>query len=133
MKFICLGYYREDAWNSMTREEQDVLMDECFDYDDELRRNGHFVGGEALHSAESAATLRWKNGKVIATDGPYAETKEQLGGILILEARDLDHAIQLMSKHPGVKNGPFEIRPAADLQAMLRECEKRRAAKRQQG
>jgi hypothetical protein len=71
--------------------------------------------------------LRWKNGKVAITDGPYAETKEQIGGILILEARDLNHAIQLMSKHPGVKAGPFEIRPAADLTGMIQESEKRRA------
>ena len=73
-----------------------------------------------------ATTLRWRNGKVSITDGPYAETKEQIGGILILEARDLNHAIQLMSKHPGVKAGPFEIRPAADLTEMVRESEQRR-------
>lgn len=61
------------------------------------------------------------------TDGPYAETKEQIGGILILEAQDLNHAIELMSKHPGVKAGPFEIRPAADLSEMIRQSEQRRA------
>jgi len=69
--------------------------------------------------------LRRKNGQVSVTDGPYAETKEQLGGILILEAGDLNHAIQWMSKHPGVKAGPFEIRPA-DLSEMIRESEQRR-------
>jgi len=79
----------------------------------------------------TATTLRWKNGKVSLTDGPYAETKEQLGGILILEARDLNHAIQLMSKHPGVKAGPFEIRPALDMSEMMRESEKRRAGNRE--
>lgn len=68
-----------------------------------------------------------KNGKVMITDGPYAETKEYLGGILLLKAKDLDHAIQLMSKHPGVKAGPFEIRPAADLSNMIRESERRRS------
>jgi len=68
-----------------------------------------------------------KNGKVAMTDGPYAETKEQLGGILVLEARDLNHAIQLISKHPGVKYGPWEIRPAADLNEMIRKSELRRA------
>ena len=65
---------------------------------------------------------------MIVTDGPYAETKEQLGGILILEADDLNHAIQLMSKHPGVKAGPVEIRPAADLAEFIRESERRRSA-----
>jgi hypothetical protein len=101
-------------------------MDECFAYDDVLRKNGHFAGGEALQSARNAATLRWKSGKVSITDGPYAETKEQLGGILVLEATDLNHAIQLMSKHPGVKAGPFEIRPAVDLAEMIRESDRRR-------
>jgi hypothetical protein len=104
------------------------MMEECFAYDDVLRENGHFAGGEALQNAASAATLRWKDGKVVVTDGPYAETKEQLGGILILEARDLAHAIELMSRHSGVKNGPFEIRPAADLSEMVRASEQRRAA-----
>jgi len=81
---------------------------------------------QARARARNATTLRWKNGKVFITDGPYAETKEQLGGILVLEARDLNHAIQLMSKHPGVKAGPFEIRPAEDLTEMIRESERRR-------
>jgi hypothetical protein len=114
MKYVCLGYIEEGKWESMSEAERKVMMEECFAYDDVLRRGGHFVGGEALQGPRSAATLRWKNGKVDVTDGPYAETKEQLGGILLLEANDLNHAIQLMSKHPGVRlGGPFEIRPAA--------------------
>ena len=84
-------------------------------------------GGNALQPTGSAATVRIRDGKVLSTDGPFAETKEQLGGILVLEARDLNHAIQLMSKHPGVKAGPFEIRPVADLTEMIRESERRRA------
>ncbi len=132
MKYVCLGYYDEQKWETTSASERNAMMDECFAYDDELRKNGHFVGGEALQSARDAATLRWKNGKVSVTDGPYAETKEQLGGILLLEARDMNHAIQLMSRHPGVKAGPFEIRPAADLTAMVAESNERRrsAAKR---
>jgi hypothetical protein len=127
MKFICLGYGDEKKWTSMSENERNAWMDECFAYDDVLRRNGHFAGGDALGSAQSARTLRWEKGKVLVTDGPYAETKEQLGGILVLEARDLDHAVQLMSKHPGVKAGPFEIRPVEDLSAMVAESERRRA------
>ena len=84
-------------------------------YDDVLRRGGHFAGGEALVDASMAKTLRFRNGVVQATDGPYAETKEQIGGILILEAESLEHAVELMSKHPGVRIGPFEIRPANEL------------------
>jgi hypothetical protein len=127
MKYVCLGYAEEKKWETMSEGERNALVDECFAYDDVLRKNGHFVGGEALESARNATTLRWQGGKVSITDGPYAETKEQLGGILVLEARDLNHAIQLMSKHPGVKAGPFEIRPAADLSEMIRESEQRRS------
>jgi hypothetical protein len=130
MKFICLGYIEEGKFESFSESERNTMVDECFTYDDELRKNGHFAGGEALQGPRSAVTLRWKNGKASATDGPYAETKEQIGGILILEARDLDHAVQLMSKHPGVKAGPFEIRPAGDLTEMIRESEQRRAGEK---
>lgn len=127
MKYICLGYYDEKQFEALSEKERNALLDDCFDYDDLLRKNGHFAGGEALDSARNATTLRWKNGKVSITDGPYAETKEQVGGILFLEARDLNHAIQLISKHPGVKIGPFEIRPIADLTEMVRQSEQRRA------
>ncbi len=126
MKYLCLGYLDEQTWDAMSESERNALMDECFAYDDVLRKGGHFVGGEALQSARNATTLRYRNGRVSVTDGPYAETKEQLGGILVLEATDLNHAIQLMSKHPGVKAGPFEIRPVEDLTALIRESEARR-------
>jgi hypothetical protein len=112
MKFICLEYMEECQWDEMPECDHTALMEQCFAYDDELRRSGHFVGGEALQSIRNAATLRYRQGKVAVTDGPYAETKEQLGGFLILGARDLNYAIQLMSKHPGVRFGSFEIRPA---------------------
>lgn len=112
MKFVCLGYIDQEKFAEVPQAEAQRMMEECFDYDDVLRRGGHFLGGEALDSARKAVTLRMKAGEVDVTDGPYAETKEALGGILLLEARDLKHAIALMSKHPGVKMGPFEIRPA---------------------
>jgi hypothetical protein len=127
MKYICLGYMDPKKWKTMSESEVNTFVDECFTYDDTLKKNGHFAGGEALQGPESATTLRFQKGKVSVTDGPYAETKEQLGGILILEAKDLNHAIQLMSKHPGVRGGPFEIRPAADLTDMIRESERRRS------
>jgi len=110
----------------MTEVEQHAALDACFDYDDHLVARGHFTRGEALQPPETASTLRWKNGKVVTMDGPYAETKEQLGGILVLEARDLNHAIQLISQHPGLKLGPWEIRPAADLNEMIKESKQRR-------
>lgn len=113
MRYICLGYMDESKWEALSEAERSAAMEECLAYDDVLREGAHFVGGEALQSARNAVTLRWMDGKVAVTDGPFAETKEQLGGILILEASDLNQAIQLMSKHPGVRlGGPFEIRPA---------------------
>lgn len=111
MKYVCLGYMAEETWNGMSEDERQALVGDCLAYDAELREAGRFLRGEALQSANNAATLRWSNGAVSVTDGPYAETKEQLGGLLVLEADDLNHAIQIMSKHPGVRMGPFEIRP----------------------
>jgi hypothetical protein len=134
VKYICLGYIDAKLWDELSESERNSFMDECFAYDDILRQNGHFIGGEALQEARTATTLRFKNGKVSITDGPFAETKEQLGGIMILEARDLNHAIQLMSKHPSLRlaNAPWEIRPAADLSEMIAESSERRArAKRE--
>lgn len=127
MKYICLGYIEPNKFETMTEAERNAMVDEGFAYDEELRRNGHFAGGEALQGPQSAATLRWKNGKVSITDCPYAETKELIGGILVLDARDLNDAIRLMSRHPGVKTGPFEIRWAADLTEMVSQSAQRRA------
>ncbi len=122
MKFVCLGFIEESKRESLSDEQGQRMMQACFRYDDELRRGGHFLGGQALQSARHAVTLRMKNGSVDVTDGPYAETKEMLGGILLLEARDLNHAIALMSKHPGVTMGPFEIRPAdEEINALIAE------------
>ncbi len=115
MKFVCLGYFDEDRWNTLPKEEREGFMETCFAYDDELRKGNHFLGGEALGPASEAVTLQMKNGQVDVTDGPFSETKEVLGGILFLEANDLNHAIALMSKHPGVKAGPFEIRAADEV------------------
>jgi len=112
MRFICLGYFDETQWSTLSAAEQEQFMETCLAYDDELRRGKHFIGGEALGPAANAITLRMKDGSVKTTDGPFSETKEVLGGILLLEANDLNHAISLISKHPGLKAGPFEIRAA---------------------
>jgi hypothetical protein len=126
VKFVCLGYIEPGKLENMPKNERHAMLDECFEYDDQLRANGRFAAGEALQPPSSAKTARVKNGKVIVTDGPYAETKEQIGGILVLEARDMDHAVQLISQHPGIKFGPWEIRPAGDLNAMMEESRRRR-------
>ena len=128
MKYICLGYLEPGKFENMSASERDTVLDECFSYNDELRQNGHLLAEEPLQPANSAVTLDWKNGKVAVTDGPYAETKEQLGGIQVLEARDLNHAIQLISQSPGLRLGcgRIEIRPAADIGEMIRASEQRR-------
>ncbi len=135
MKYICLGYMNNEVMEEMTENERTNFVDGCFAYDEELKRTGHHVGGEALQPALNAATLRIRGGKVSVTDGPFAETKEQIGGIMMLEAVDLNHAIQLMSKHPslhlGKGGGSWEIRPAADLSGMVMESEQRRSQKRE--
>ena len=104
------------------------MFDRCFEYDDHLRANGHWGGGEGLQDPQTALTLSWKSGKVATTDGPYAETKEQLGGILVLEARDMNQAVQLMGQHPALTFGTiFEIRPAGDMSEIVQASEQRRS------
>ena len=126
MKYLCFGYYDKGKFDGMTESERNAMFDTCLEFDDHLRANGNWAGGEALQGPETALTLYWKNGKVATTDGPYAETKEQLGGLLVLEARDMNHAVQLMGQHPGLRNGPWEIRPAGDLSEIMKASEQRR-------
>ena len=127
MKYICFGYYDKSKFDGMTEGERNAMFDTCFEYDDHLRANGHWAGGEALQPAETALTLYWKNCKVATTDGPYAETKEQLGGILVLEARDMNHAGQLIAQHPALKYGTiWEIRPVGNMNEIMKASEQRR-------
>lgn len=128
MKFICFGYLDVHNWMKKSPSEQAAMIDDCFAYDEVLKKNGHWVSGEGLQGPDTAITLRYQGGKLSFTDGPYAETKEMLGGLLILEARDRDHVLELISKHPGTKMGPWEIRPVEDMSAMIAESEKRRRA-----
>ncbi|MGH7886292.1 MAG: YciI family protein [Candidatus Binatia bacterium] len=111
MKFLCLSYLDEMKFEILSETERETFIKECVAYDNVLRKNGHSVRLEALQSAQNAKTLRYRNGKVSITDGPYAETKEQIGGILLLDANDLNQATELMSKHPGIRVAVFEIRP----------------------
>ena len=110
MKLLCLSHIDEQKFDVMSDSERETFIKECFAYDNFLRRNSHFVRLEALQNAQNARTLRYRNGKVSITDVPYAETKEQIGGVLLLDAIDLNHATELMSKHPGIRVATFEIR-----------------------
>ena len=127
MKYLCFGYYDKEKFDGMSESERNAMFDTCLEYDEHLRANGNWAGGEALQPAETALTMSRKNGKVITTDGPYTETKEQLGGILVLEARDMNHAVQLIGQHPALTYGnTFEIRPAGDISEIVKASEQRR-------
>jgi hypothetical protein len=110
MRFVCLGYMDESKWEAMSQGERDELFDECIAYGEELGRGGHVLHGQLLERSRNGVSLRHQDGRVTVTDGPFAETKEQLAGFSTFEARDLNHAIQLMSGSPGLRMGHFEIR-----------------------
>jgi hypothetical protein len=113
VKFLCLGYGNENTWNALPNRERDALIDECMTYDKVLGKYGQSVGGVALQSARTAKTLRSKGSKVLVTDGPYAETKEQLGGVAMHTFRDIEQAIEAWSEHPCLRVGDvLEMRPA---------------------
>jgi hypothetical protein len=114
MKYLCLGYFTENALAALRAGGS--LHAEAVAYHDDLRRSGHCLDFKTLEGGRSAATLRFDGGKVTVTDGPFAETKEQLGGLMILEATDLNHAIQLMSQLPAMRHtgGSLEIRPICE-------------------
>ena len=109
MKFICLGYIEPGKFESMPDAERNAAIDACFAYDDELRRKGHFAGGDGLMPPGMAVTLRDRNGKVSATDGPYAETKEILFSFYVVDVEDLDAAIALAARMPATRYGSVQI------------------------
>ncbi len=115
MKFVCLGYFDERQFATMTASEQEAMIEKCIAYDRELLGAGHFAGGMALQGANTATTVRWKDGKASVTDGPFTETKEILGGVLVLEAKDKAEALSIMTRHPGIRVGPFEVRPMDEV------------------
>lgn len=129
MKFVCFGYLDVENWMKHSADEQNAMIDACFAYDQVLKKNGHWVSGEGLQPPQTAKSLRYRSGKVTRTDGPFAETKELLGGLLIIEARDIEQAVELISNHPGMKMGPWEVRPVEDMSGMIAESEKRRGIK----
>ncbi|MBI5475007.1 MAG: YciI family protein [Ignavibacteriae bacterium] len=118
MKYICLAYEEERTLNSLSRREWDSLRKETLEYLVELRERGHVLSAEALQSARNATTIRVRSGKTSITDGPYAETKEQLGGFFMIDARDLNEAIQIASRWPSARLGSIEVRP---IEEQLRE------------
>jgi hypothetical protein len=116
MRYLCTVCYDQKTLDNLSKPEFDALVTEALAYDDELRNGGHYLYSGALQSVETATTLRIQSGKVLATDGPFAETKEQLGGFIVIEARDLNEAIRLASKIPPLRLGSIEVRPILELE-----------------
>lgn len=116
MKYLCLVYYDESIVQNMSQEEWDALNRECIDCVEGLTNAGHFVDGAPLRAVTTASTLRVRDGKATITDGPFAETKEQLAGFYMLEAQSKSEALQLAQKIPPARFGSVEVRPVRDLQ-----------------
>ncbi len=114
MKYLLLCCTEEKKLNAMPKSEMDDLMDETRAYIEALRNSGHYVASERLQPVETATMVQVQNGKLSTTDGPFAETKEQLGGFWLIDARDLNEAIQVASKFPSTRIGGIEVRPIAD-------------------
>jgi hypothetical protein len=115
MKYLCLVYADEARLNAMPQHEVDALIDETTATNEELQASGHLLLAEALEQVEVAVTVRVRDGRLSATAGPFAETVEQLGGFLLIQARDLNEAIQIAGRIPSARPGSIEVRPVIDL------------------
>ncbi len=111
LKYLCLAYEEESTLNALSKSEWDILRRETMDYVEQLRNRGYLISAEPLQSVTTAATVRVRGGSISVTDGPFAETKETLGGFFLINARDLNEAIQVASKWPSARFGSIEVRP----------------------
>lgn len=114
MKYLCLAYEQESTLNALSAAEWDALRSETLAYLEQLRTRGYVLAAEALQSVRTAATVRVRDEQVSVTDGPFVETKETLGGFFLIEASDLNEAIQVASKWPSARLGSIEVRPVED-------------------
>lgn len=115
MKYLCLIYSEQAQWAEMPKAESDKVVAEYGAFTDGIKKSGHYEGGNRLQPTHAATTVRIRNGKLSTTDGPFAETKEQLGGYYLIEAKDLNEAIQVGSQIPGARFGSIEVRPIASM------------------
>ena len=111
MKYLLLIYENEADFGKLSEEERYKVFGEYMAFSNQTRKSGHYLAGQALEPTSTATTVRVKNGKTVTTDGPFAETREQLGGFYMVEAKDLDEAIALAARIPGAKTGSIEVRP----------------------
>jgi hypothetical protein len=115
MKYLCLIYDDEKKLEAMPKDESDAFMSAYFAFTDDIAKSGHMVHGEALQPVQTATTVRLRNGKLSTTDGPFAETKEQLGGFYLINAKDLNEAIQIAGRIPSARTGSVEVRPIMEF------------------
>ena len=115
MRYLCLIYDDESKWGTMPKEQADAMMGEYFAFTEGVKKSGHYIGGEALQPTQTATTVRVRQGKISTTDGPFAETKEALGGYYLINAKDLNDAIQVAAKIPSARIGTIEIRPIQEF------------------
>ena len=121
MRYLCLLYGDENRWESMTKADANEVFGEYVAFTEDIKRTGHHLAGEPLQPTRAATTVRVRNGRVSATDGPFAETKEQLGGFYLIEARDLNEAIQIASRIPAARSGCVEVRPIMEMRETMTE------------
>jgi len=114
MKYVCLVYHEEEKLAALSQPQMDGLVGACIGWVEELEASGHHIFSAGLQSIRTAATVRHRNGKLSMTDGPFAETKEFLGGFTLIDAKDLNEAIQIASKFPAARIGSMEVRPVLD-------------------
>ena len=115
MRYLCLIYDEESKWGTMPKEQAEAMMGEYFAFTEGIKQSGHYVGGEALQPTQTATTVRVRGGKISTTDGPFAETKEHLGGYYLINAKDLNDAIAVAAKIPSSRIGSIEIRPIQEF------------------
>jgi hypothetical protein len=115
MKYLCMIFFDEKKLDALSKQEYEALVNESLAYDDGLRKSGHLLANQALQSVQAATTIRPRGGKVAMIDGPFAETKEQIGGFILIAAQDLDEALQLASGIPSIRLGGIEVRPIKEL------------------
>jgi hypothetical protein len=121
MKYLCLAYFEESTLDAMPDGEVDACIHETIAYNEELRKKGHYLSAHALQPVRTATTVRMRRGRISATDGPFAETNEQLGGYFLIEAADLNEAIRIASRFPPARFGSVEIRPVKENAGELPE------------
>ena len=114
MRFLCLVYQEKEKLAALPQREMDSLVGACIGWAEELEKTGHHIMSAGLQSARSAATVRVRDGKLSTTDGPFAETKEYLGGFTLIQAKDLDEALQIAAKFPAAHIGSMEVRPVLE-------------------